>query len=191
MPPYGLGTGKAVLFNAAQLCSRRVLTISRKPRVSRTYGGIHFGTQWLKPREFASVWDTESQEENGMSTVPVRRSGKELAVLVNRNEEFMLAEWLAEMSGAVRRADLIKDSEVRGECARFLGLLREGLQTGEENFRSPAWDKMREMLTDISRDRAQQGFTPSETAAFVLSIKRPIFTRIRQECKDDTEMLGR
>ena len=40
------------------------------------------------------------------------------------------------------------------------------------------------MLGDVSRTRAQQGFTPSETAMFVFSAKRAIFVQIRQACKD-------
>jgi len=43
------------------------------------------------------------------------------------------------------------------------------------------------MLGEISRSRAQQGFTPSETAMFVFSLKRPLFERLRQEHGRDPE----
>jgi rsbT co-antagonist protein RsbR len=45
------------------------------------------------------------------------------------------------------------------------------------------------MLGGISRSRAIQGFSPSETASFVFSAKRPLFTLIRQESRNDVEAL--
>jgi rsbT co-antagonist protein RsbR len=40
---------------------------------------------------------------------------------------------------------------------------------------TPAWETAREILTDLSRSRARLGFTPSETATFVFSLKQPLF----------------
>ena len=37
------------------------------------------------------------------------------------------------------------------------------------------------MLSDLSRARAAQGFSPSETATFVFSLKQPLFDVLRQE----------
>ena len=45
------------------------------------------------------------------------------------------------------------------------------------------------MLTSISRSRGLQGLTPGETAMFVFSLKRPLFTRLRREIKT-TEALA-
>jgi len=57
------------------------------------------------------------------------------------------------------------------------------------DIEAPEWDKVREMLAGLSRSRAEQGFTPSETATFVLSFKQPLFTRLGREVKD-AEMLA-
>lgn len=94
------------------------------------------------------------------------------------------------MSGAVRRSDLLKEADLRTECATFLSLMTFALEAGDSNFRGPVWNSMREMLDKISRSRALQGFTPSETASFVFSAKRPIFTQIREACKGDAEALA-
>jgi rsbT co-antagonist protein RsbR len=40
---------------------------------------------------------------------------------------------------------------------------------------------MRDLLTDVSRQRAAQGFSPSETASFVFTFKQPLFARIGTE----------
>src|SRR5690606_7068768 len=47
------------------------------------------------------------------------------------------------------------------------------------NVSSPAFAPVREMLERISRSRGEQGFSPSQTAVFVLSLKKPLFSRLR------------
>jgi rsbT co-antagonist protein RsbR len=129
-----------------------------------------------------------------MTTIPMSNAASQkargIASIVARHEDAILAEWIKEMTGSVRRSDLIKESELRSQCTQFLRLLREGLETGNLNFQSSAWDKVREMLSDVSRSRALQGFMPSETASFIFSVKRPLFTQIREECKNDAAALA-
>jgi rsbT co-antagonist protein RsbR len=94
------------------------------------------------------------------------------------------------MGGATRRSDLIKESELQSQCNRFIALLADATAQTGATVQSAAYDPLRELLADISRSRALQGFTPRETAVFVFSIKRPIFTAIREELsKDPTGMV--
>lgn len=99
-----------------------------------------------------------------------------LADVLVKHEATILDEWIKQMSGATRRADLIKDVDLRTQCSRFLKLLRQGAESGSSDLQSPGWQAIREQLAEISRSRAQQGFTPTETATFVLSVKKPLFT---------------
>jgi rsbT co-antagonist protein RsbR len=48
---------------------------------------------------------------------------------------------------------------------------------------------MRELLGEMSRQRALQGFAASETATFVFSFKQALFNRLRQEYGSDPETL--
>jgi rsbT co-antagonist protein RsbR len=122
-----------------------------------------------------------------MSTVPLSGRTKDLAALVGRYEDVILAAWLKGMAGATRRSDLMKDSDLQAQCSQFLRLLRGGLETGDLDFQSPGWSKTREMLGEVSRSRAVQGFTPIETASFVFSVKRPLLTQLQQEYRSDPE----
>ena len=122
---------------------------------------------------------------NTISMTTKKSSG--LADIVAAKEDVILADWLREMNNSVRRSDLIKDSDLRSECSTFLQLMREAVEEGGPDFQTPAWDKARQMLGDISQSRAKLGFTPSETASFVFSAKRPLFTQIRQKYKNDAE----
>jgi rsbT co-antagonist protein RsbR len=79
------------------------------------------------------------------------------------------------------RPDLLKEGELRAQSGRFLELLRVAARGNDLlNIQGPNWAPLREMLGDLSRSRAIQGFTSSETATFVLSFKQPLFTRLRQ-----------
>ena len=51
-------------------------------------------------------------------------------------------------------------------------------------MQSPAWANVRQMLEDISVSRAQQGFSPSETALFIFSLKETLFEQLNRELKD-------
>jgi len=121
-----------------------------------------------------------------MSTVPVDQRSS-LGSIITQNREEILAEWLREMSGATRRSDLIKESDLRSQCTQFLSLMQSAIESGGTHFQSNAWDGVRNLLGEISKSRAQQGFTPTETAMFVLSFKRPIFRQIRQIHKSDVD----
>jgi rsbT co-antagonist protein RsbR len=120
-----------------------------------------------------------------MSTVPINDKVLGLSSILARSQEEILAEWIKEMTGSTRRSDLMKESELRSQCSQFLRLMQQALDTAGSNMQASAWDKVREMLGDVSRTRAQQGFSPSETATFVFSVKRPIFTQLRQTYKND------
>jgi rsbT co-antagonist protein RsbR len=124
-----------------------------------------------------------------MTTIPAGPQSVKLSEVLAKNEERILADWLKEMSGAVRRSDLIKDADLRAQCSQLLKQMRQATATAGSNFQSPAFDKMREILDDISRSRAQQGFKPSETATFVFSLKPALITQIQVEHKGDPETM--
>ena len=110
--------------------------------------------------------------------------------LLRRHEPEILAEWLAEQS-AGRRAGLISESELREQSREFLALLATAAASGNiADVNAPAFAPVRDLLTAVSRSRSMQGFTPSETAMFVFSLKRPLFARLRAELAGDGERLA-
>jgi rsbT co-antagonist protein RsbR len=130
-----------------------------------------------------------------MNTVPLnsglKTRGSHLAASLHNKQDDLVAEWIGEMANSVRRSDLIQDKELRSQCSQVLQLLREALDAGGTNFQTGAYDRVREMLGDLSRSRSHQGFTPSETAQFVFSAKRPLFVRLQHECRADADLMAR
>ncbi|HKS71591.1 MAG TPA: STAS domain-containing protein [Terriglobales bacterium] len=113
-----------------------------------------------------------------------------LPEIVATNEPAILAEWIKEMSGTVRRTDLIKEIDLRSQATQLLQLIRQGLSSSGTNFQSAGWEKTREMLGEVSRSRAVQGFSPSETASFVFSLKRPLFSQMQRHYASDPQGLA-
>jgi rsbT co-antagonist protein RsbR len=112
--------------------------------------------------------------------------------ILQDHEEELLEDWMQEqLASNTRRPNLISDVELRQQAAEFLRAFRQASQGSNLNdISSPQWDHVREILTDLSRSRAQQGFTASETATFVFSLKQPLFARLRQEVEKNADTLA-
>ncbi len=104
----------------------------------------------------------------------------QLSKLVHDHEAELLADWLERLKAAGGDGGgRIKEAQLATQCRNFLAAFREVL-AGQKG-QSPALDRARDMMADISRSRAVQGFSPSETAIFIFSLKEPIFGLIQKQ----------
>ena len=113
--------------------------------------------------------------------------------MIAKRESDLLADWMREqLSATTLRSDLMRESELREQSRQFLNLMVRAAsqQPSLNDVDAPAWEEAREFLSSISRSRAHQGFTPSEIATFVLSLKQPLFTMMRQELEGDPRKLA-
>jgi rsbT co-antagonist protein RsbR len=118
------------------------------------------------------------------------RESNGTAAIVTKYESELLSDWMRrQLESVTVRKDLMKEDELREQSRQFLGLFRKGVQQGEMSIDNPSWSETREMLDAISRSRARQGFTPTETATFVFSLKEPLFERLRKELASDPQRL--
>jgi len=123
---------------------------------------------------------------------PMPERTSRLPQLLDRHEKDLLPAWLERLLSAVSaRSHLIDEGELREQCRQFLRHLRDAAQTGGvENTETSAWAAVREQLADLSQHRARQGFTPSETAIFVFSLKEPLFALLRRELGHDAQAIA-
>jgi rsbT co-antagonist protein RsbR len=108
--------------------------------------------------------------------------------ILRKHESEILSDWVREQSESIgRRRDLISDQELKTQSTEFLRLLADAVQNAglEDVSRGGEWTAVREMLAGISRSRGIQGFTPSETATFVFSLKPPLFRWLRDDLGRD------
>lgn len=82
-----------------------------------------------------------------------------------------------------------RSGELKAQADEFIRLLRNAVEEDNgEDVSSPAWHAVRGFLKQLSADRARSGYSSSQTAMFVFSLKEPLFTLLRREAKDAEEL---
>jgi rsbT co-antagonist protein RsbR len=110
--------------------------------------------------------------------------------LLDRRADDLLAAWIeAQMTASSLRPDLMGKAELRQQSEQLMRELRPALRTGTD-MRAPEWADVRTVLSEISDQRAQRGFAPSETAVFIFSLKQPLFQLLQEELADDPASLA-
>lgn len=109
-------------------------------------------------------------------------AGSDLASLLSRNEEMILPEWMRlQKEAGTLHTGRISEGELQSQSKNFLHLLRDAMAKGGSDVSDAAYEPAKAMLTELSRSRAQQGFSPSETATFIFSLKRPLFDALNRD----------
>ena len=109
--------------------------------------------------------------------------------VIKKNEVAILSAWLSEMSTSTRRADLLGDDALKAQASELLRLFTDASQESSD-VQSEAFASTREFLKDVAQSRMEQGFTPAETALFVLSMKQSVFNALRDSLKSNpTELI--
>jgi rsbT co-antagonist protein RsbR len=110
-------------------------------------------------------------------------------LIIERRDEVLTA-WVKEQLQEAR-SERLAATDLHAQGDEFLTLIAQPTESDSTfDDSSEAWAPAREFLADLSRSRAQQGFSPSETASFVFALKRPLFAMLRAEFADDAVQLG-
>jgi rsbT co-antagonist protein RsbR len=118
-----------------------------------------------------------------------------LPEILSRQRESTMAEWTELQIGSGNLPRNMQDErEIRSESEKFLNLFLNALNglngADPTDIQAPQWSQVRDMLEDLSRSRAIRGYTPSETATFVFSLKQPVFNRLREDLRGDADALA-
>ncbi|HEX7240334.1 MAG TPA: STAS domain-containing protein [Longimicrobiaceae bacterium] len=115
-----------------------------------------------------------------------------IASILATHASALLEEWVAvQLRSPTFRVDIVSEAEVRRQSGEFLRRFQEAAGSAATDDPSdPAWEPVRDLLADLSRGRALQGFSPIETATFIFSLKQPLFDRFRQELASDPGSLA-
>ena len=122
-----------------------------------------------------------------MSTTPAHA----LVDLIEQNEQELLTQWLHEQERSIARRSGLGNEEIERDSREFLRLLRETLRGEPGDISGPAWRGVHDNLAQLSRSRAEAGFSPSETATFVFSLKQPLFVLLSERARARSRGLAR
>jgi len=116
----------------------------------------------------------------------VRGTSSRISEIINKHEDDLLGQWIKEQTAAItQRPDLMSEADLREQSRALLNGIRNAIQRGRlDDITGSEWESVRELLDEVSRGRARMGFSPSETATFVFSLKQPLFARLRMEVRE-------
>ncbi|HEU5049827.1 MAG TPA: STAS domain-containing protein [Gemmatimonadales bacterium] len=109
-----------------------------------------------------------------------------LSVTLQQHGSDILEAWVADqLSATTLRPDLMTAADLRAQSREFLAALTDALsRSGSRDTEQPAWGGVRDLLRSISEARGGMGFTPTETATFILSLKESLFRKLRSTVSD-------
>ena len=118
-----------------------------------------------------------------------------LTQVLQSSQVQLLADWIKVLRAAVKRrsAAALGDPELQAQCQEFIALLSTGVDSGKlDDLDAEPWRPVKDFLAGVSRSRGRQGFSPSETATFVMSFKEPLFAILRRtfEGQGDSQLLA-
>jgi len=115
----------------------------------------------------------------------------QMGELLVSQQDRILSDWLRDQAALSSRRGLLSQAQNRQESEEFFTVLRSTLQRAHsDEFDSPDWNEVRQLVATLSAARARQGFTPSETATFVFSLKQAVFGALRQTLAGDAPALA-
>jgi rsbT co-antagonist protein RsbR len=114
----------------------------------------------------------------------------DIADIISRNEAQIRSEWIGGMHQSLQRGDLMSKAELNEQCGALLTAVIAGVRSSApSDVTAPGWREARDYLETVSASRARQGFSPTEVATFVLSLKQPLFSAIRRDMSKSQDKL--
>ncbi len=105
-------------------------------------------------------------------------------------EKRLLELWKELIRGTAGRTfELMTDTRLDEETRAFVTEFVKAIGSGNyEDVTRPEYENLLEMLRGVSASRAEQGFTPTETAAFVMSFKEAVNTVLEEKIEDPVKL---
>ncbi|HTH43438.1 MAG TPA: STAS domain-containing protein [Oxalicibacterium sp.] len=107
-----------------------------------------------------------------------------LTQIIVKFEKELLDEWVKGLLSRSMRRDAATEQELTRYCAQFLNAMKNAASADDQSIDGREWEDVRSLLSEISKTRVRQGFSPIETANFVFSLKQPLFQRLRTMLAD-------
>ena len=102
--------------------------------------------------------------------------------IIKKYNADLQAEWMKQLADGLQTDRRISEAELSTQTGDFLHLLQEAAVEGIDRIEGrAAWTPILDFLSEVSRSRAEQGFTSDQTATFIFSFKKPLFERLRKE----------
>lgn len=105
-------------------------------------------------------------------------------------EKRLLELWKELIHGSAGRTfELMTETQFGEEARDFVTRFVEAIGSGNyEDVTRPEYENLLKMLRGVSASRAEQGFTPTETAAFIMSFKEAVNMILKEKIEDPVKL---
>jgi rsbT co-antagonist protein RsbR len=116
----------------------------------------------------------------------------DLTASLDSHRAAILSAWMKQQSSTPsHRRELTSDAEAKDQCEKFLSVFLNTEKSAQtQNIQTPEWASARDVLSDIARSRAKKGYSASETAGFVFSLKGPLLDLLQKQFEKAPEKLA-
>jgi rsbT co-antagonist protein RsbR len=116
-------------------------------------------------------------------------AGQRLPAILRDSAKPIAAEWLAGLKSSMDGR--LSGAELETQCESIVSRLAQACRDGNlRDVQAPSFAALRDVLVDLSRSRAMQGYSSTETATFLLSLKQPVFAELRKVLAAEPERLA-
>lgn len=121
------------------------------------------------------------------------QAARRVVELLSTRRDEILNLWIKErLESGDFRDELISKNELRQQSRQIVGMLTHAIQESDsEDFDNSAFDELRAFLNQISHTRAVKGYTPTENATYILSLRNAVIPLLAEETGGDTAALVR
>ena len=114
-----------------------------------------------------------------------------ISTILEKFQNELLDQWIRDLKEHAIRLSSNAEQALRESCSQFLRLLTKAIRTGGlDNIDTNEWADVRHLTSEISKARAKEGSTPTETALFIFSLKQPLFACLRLDLEGQPEALA-
>lgn len=112
-----------------------------------------------------------------------KKEALNVSELLAKKEREILDAWTkAQADVTALKKGLITEKQLREESAQFLMILVRAVAGGNmEDITAPEYDEVNKFLGSVSGNRASLGFSPSETATYIFSLKDTVIRFLQDE----------
>lgn len=115
-----------------------------------------------------------------------------LASLLSQRRGEVLDAWVRAQDGKLdRRSGRTSEAGLRAECTALLDALELAVAGGySTDVKSLEYADVTQLVNAMSKDRARQGYSPTETAIAVFSLKDALLGVLEEACADQPGFAG-
>ena len=114
-----------------------------------------------------------------------------LSELLEKRDTEIASQWLELQSAGGRKVSAAEQGETTRQSREFIQALKKAVDNGATtDITGAEWEPVKEILSEISSSRARAGYSSSDTASFVFSLKLPLFSTLRAEYGKDGQVLA-